>query len=145
MPEQRIWVRTVAFSGSREPTGWMQSRTAELLDALDSRTRVVVGGCVGIDALIARLAYGRGLWVHAVIPADRRFVDPEWRRYCDSAEEMPRDSDYRARNLRMVELCDELIAIVPGPERDHPRSGTWMTIRLARGLRRPAQIHMEGP
>ena len=146
---QQIWRVTVAFSGSREPTGWMQSHAAQIVDALDSATRVVVGGCVGIDALIARLAYKRGLWVHAVLPADRRFVDPDWRDYCDSYEELePSREPFRARNTRMVELIDRggcLHALPQFHEQhdDSKRSGTWMTIRLARGAKKPTRVYLE--
>lgn len=104
----------------------------------------VVGVCVGTDALIAHTAYAiPGVHVHAVVPANRSQIDPDWRKYCDTSEEMPPSEDpYRDRNKRMVDIGNSLVGYPARPEKESPRSGTWMTIRLARKAGKPTEVHI---
>jgi hypothetical protein len=50
--------------------------------------------------------------------------------------------DYRDRDLVIVRVTAVLLAGPPGPEARHPRSGTWLTIRLARKEGKPQIIVM---
>jgi hypothetical protein len=95
-----------------------------------------------VDALAARIAHGGRRRVHTIVPADRSRVDPYWRDHCDTFEEMPSGTDYRARNERIVELSDRLVALPEYPEDDHwsRRSGTWMTVRIARRAGKPVAV-----
>lgn len=47
---------------------------------------------------------------------------------------------YRKRNHFIVELADALIAFPEGPEESHRRSGTWMTVRMAREKGIPVRV-----
>lgn len=131
----------VGFTGTRNVPTAMLPRIRRIVEALPEGTGVVTGGCVGVDAIVARVANQRGLHVHTVLPADRSRVDRAWADHCSTYEEMPAGTDYRARNTRIVELSDEIIAIPEAPEHDprSRRSGTWMTVRIARRAGKPVQ------
>ena len=114
-------------------------------NSLPPDATVVTGACVGVDALFARCAKRVGLKVHTVVPADRSRVDPQWFDWCDSFEEMPEGTDYRARNERVVALITAALMGFPSQAEDHPgmrRSGTWMTIRLAKRAGVPTQTYV---
>jgi hypothetical protein len=42
--------------------------------------------------------------------------------------------DYRPRNCDIVSACSRLLVFPQGPEESYPRSGTWMTYRIARNV-----------
>jgi hypothetical protein len=107
----------------------------------------IVGGCIGGDAVLARLRYGLGRMVHVVLPADRSKVDPEWQLYCTSYEEMPEGTTYRQRDERMVELGTRLIGIANRPEKHGASiySGAWMTIRIGIAQGRPTEAYVLRP
>ena len=137
----------VTFTGTRElPHEW-EPRIHDLVGALPIGAVAVVGVCLGFDALVARLAHQRGVWVHAVVPADRSRVDPDWRRYAATWEEMAPGRTYRQRDERMVALAanyqGRVVAVPRWPEESERsrRSGTWMTVRIAR--LRCLPIHLE--
>ena len=127
---------------SEEIITWTATRRLEegdeqtfirLVDATHPDAKHIVGGCIGGDAVLARLLYLRGRMVHVVLPADRSKVDPEWQLYCTSFEEMPPSTTYRQRDERMVELGTRCIGIANRPEKHGASiySGAWMTIRIA--------------
>jgi hypothetical protein len=123
----------VAFTATRYPRPEDRRKIMNLVMDLPAGTMVIVGAAKGGDVLIACLAFSAGLTVHTVVPANRSQVG-DWRRWTHTYEEMPEGTDYRARNQRMVDLADEVWA-VPQFKEDSPRStrsGTWMTVRLAR-------------
>jgi len=115
----------------------------EAVQSLPEGTRVVTGACIGVDAEVAYLAYGT-YHVHTVVPADRSRVDPQWRDYCDTFEEMPVGTTYRDRNQRIVDLSTRLIGIAQAPEDDihSRRSGTWQTIRMARRAGKAVDVRL---
>lgn len=131
----------LGFSGTRRNlTHPEQAVITDFLYGLDGWDGFVTGGCIGIDHFAA--------WVlvhlfpekrHVVIvPANRSRVAAWWRRVDNGARveviEMPPDTDYRDRNIRLVDECSWLTGI-PEFTEHHPRSqrsGTWQTIRLAR-------------
>jgi predicted Rossmann fold nucleotide-binding protein DprA/Smf involved in DNA uptake len=136
---------TIAFTGARRLAPADVDVVLAVVAALPDGIRVLHGACVGADALVGRAAYERGLGVHAILPALDEYTHVQWARYCHSHEQLaPSPEPYRARNQRLVALCDRLIAFPAWPEVDgrSRRSGTWMTIRLARAAGRPVAIHL---
>jgi hypothetical protein len=91
---------------------------------------VIVGGCVGGDAFAGEVAKTMGLKVHVVLPEDDSQVDPIWVNYAATWE---LGGPYRERNERIVALADAVWAFPNhATQKEDPRSGTWMTINLAR-------------
>lgn len=84
------------------------------------------GDCIGADAQAHDAA--RALGYHIVLHPP---TNPSRRAYCSADEEAP-PLEYLARNKRIVESSELLIAGPSGPER--VRSGTWSTVRYARSL-----------
>ena len=71
-----------------------------------------------------------GLKVHVVLPEDDSQVDPIWVNYATTWE---LGGPYRERNERIVALADAVWAFPNhAAQKDEPRSGTWMTINIAR-------------
>ena len=136
--------KTVGFTGTRSITLADMPIIRQIVTALPDNAHVITGACIGVDAAVARVARQRGLHVHTVVPADRSRVDPHWRDYCTTFEEMPPGTDYRARNTRIVELSTDIIAIADRAEDDPKsrRSGTWMTVRIARKAGKPVDEHV---
>lgn len=133
----------VGFTGARSIVSEQERLVEAALAVLDpSRHVVVTGGCIGIDRLVAVLAHVRGLHVHTILPADRSRLDLDWRQHCTSYEEMPIGTDYRARNERLVARSKRLVALPAHPEDDprSKRSGTWMTVRIARQAVKPIVV-----
>jgi hypothetical protein len=124
----------VGFTGTRRSGIEVERAIHRAFERIDADAQIITGGCIGADALVARYARSLAMLVHTIVPADRSRVDPDWRRFCTSFEEMPPGTDYRARNERIVECSTQLIAIPEYPEHDDRsrRSGTWMTVRIAR-------------
>lgn len=136
--------RYAGFTGTRRITPAMQTSIDTTLACLPDATIVVTGGCIGVDAYVARGAQARGLHVYAIIPANRRQVDPEWATYCTTYKTMPEGTDYRDRNVTIVLRSDCAYAFPEHPEADprSRRSGTWMTIRMCRKLGVPVYVHI---
>jgi predicted Rossmann fold nucleotide-binding protein DprA/Smf involved in DNA uptake len=132
--------------------GWTGTRTLRKRDLWIVRAAVasfvprsvqfVTGGCVGVDAEVARLATTFGVYVHTIIPWDRSRVDPEWSAFCDSHELMPEGSSYADRNRRIVAMSDLLVGVAQHPEGHigSRRSGTWQTLRIARRAGVPTRV-----
>jgi hypothetical protein len=127
------------FTGTQEPPLALVPLIFDVVRALPQDATYVVGCCIGIDALVARVVMQLGRRVHAVVPWDRSKVDAEWRLYCTTFEEMPEPrrwiDRYKERNARIVALGKNgLIGFPRWPEEDgrSMRSGTWQTIRIAR-------------
>jgi hypothetical protein len=96
---------------------------------------IIVGGCIGADAIAANIATSMMIHVHTVLPYDMSKVDPYWETFCSSYEKMPEGTTYKDRNVKIVTLSEELVAFVSEPEFIHgeiTRSGTWQTVRLAK-------------
>lgn len=136
---------TVGFTGTQNLSTKDYETVRSIVLSLPSDIRVVVGGCIGVDDYVAYVAFNSGYHVHAIIPFNRSKVAPDWRDYCTTYEEMPEGTDYRDRNTRIVEeVTDRLIAIAGYPENDPQsrRSGTWMTVRIARRANKLVEEHV---
>jgi len=145
-----IGVGTVAFSGSREiPDGALETIRG-VVRAVSARL-YVTGACIGVDQAIAGMVAKH--WPtrnqRIVVPRNRTRVDEVWLATFGAAHErvaaafMPRGTTYRERNLAMLGegfvgvapvVPDLLVAFPAYPQGDprSARSGTWMTVRLAR-------------
>jgi hypothetical protein len=135
---------TVGFTGTRSIRDCDLERIRAIVLGLPPGTTIVTGACIGVDAIVARIAHSPRYRVHTIVPANRSRVDPYWRKHCDVSEEMALGTDYRARNERIVELSDRLIAIAEYPEDHHraQRSGTWQTVRIARRAGKTVEVHI---
>jgi len=137
--------KIIAVTGARELPEGSEAIISGWLDTVIRASQpeeIVTGGCVGVDALVARLARARGIRVHTIVPANRRLVDPEWQDHCDTYQEMPEGTDYRNRNIALVDRGEMLVAF-PTYEELHPasrRSGTWQTYRIAVKSRKPRLV-----
>lgn len=130
----------LGITGPAYPPEWAKRYIHQTLLTLPAGTIVVTGGCIGVDALAARYAKGIGYEVHTVLPQNKSRVDPEWRDYCDTWEEVR--GDYRARNTRLVAVIDRLWAYpLHASDGRDIGSGTWMTIRIARRVRTPVDVY----
>lgn len=137
-------MRTVGFTGTRNLTKQDYGVIAEVIKNLPDDVRIVNGGCVGVDTLVARYAFLRSLHVHTIFPSDLSQVDPDAYRWCTTSERMPEGSSYRDRDRRIVEESDVLIAFAQYPENYSRslRSGTWMTVRIAKRCNVPVLVYV---
>lgn len=136
----------IGFTGTRRVPDY---RVRDVLDWVDERvatlggTEYTTGACVGFDALVApHLLKTRPDDLHRlIVPANRAQVDTDmfheflthsggWK----AIELMPAGTTYRDRNERILDHADVLLAVADAPENAgrSARSGTWMTVRIAR-------------
>jgi hypothetical protein len=137
----------IAFSGSEKftlETPGLKVCLTNIFKDLPKDTQINVGGCIGLDEIVQVMAYDLGFHVHAVIPANRSKVFEGWKLFCTTCKEMEKDTSYRNRNEEMVRPCDILYAFPEGRERSFPRSGTWLTIRIARSYGKVVKIFLVG-
>lgn len=98
----------------------------------------VSGACIGWDAVFGRtMAETYSDQEHVVIvPADQSRVDAWWEDIDVPVTviNMPEKTSYRDRNLEIVKFSNVLFYCADYPEANPRslRSGTWMTVRLAR-------------
>lgn len=123
----------IGFTGARKVSDGDAVLIMQVIKNLPDDAKVITGGCIGVDALVAEYAYMAGIPVHTILPWDRSRVDPEWGQWATTYEEMPQGTTYRDRNIMIVEKSQALIAFPKHPEDDprSTRSGTWMTVRIA--------------
>lgn len=114
----------------------------EVLAALPPRSWLIVGGQRGVDTVAARRGKQNGHRIHLVVPSAP--YDPESHRYADDIEVAPvginAAHSYKIRDARMVELGVRLLAFPKTPV-EEIRSGTWLTVRMARKAHKPVEIH----
>jgi predicted Rossmann fold nucleotide-binding protein DprA/Smf involved in DNA uptake len=99
----------VAIVGSRHFAA--PERVAEYVNALPARASIVTGSASGVDAAATRAARARGMNVQ-VMPA--------------SFDELADASKSAARNQRLVDACDVLVAFWDGASK-----GTRTTVERA--------------
>jgi hypothetical protein len=131
----------VGFTGSR--TGMTPEQRVAVLDILGLHrgegARFSHGDCVGCDEEAHSIAMELGYIVHVWPPensAARAFTTGHF-------IHAPRP--YRVRDQSIVMMSGVLVAAPSGPEDapDQKRSGTWMTIRMAR--KRGIEIYLVRP
>lgn len=141
----------VGWTGSRDLTDAMRAAIDTYLDYLATRYRatrdvkVVHGGCLGVDEYVSKSASARGIPQVTIFPSNMSQAATACRYRSQEVVQMPEGSTYRQRNEAIVKLATTLVA-VPRFAEDHPRmrrSGTWMTIRIAR--RRGVPLEVLGP
>lgn len=123
----------IGFTASRDLT---KEQGKFVIDTIKNLTEVdgfVTGGCVGGDTIIAkaiRKFHPKALH-KIIIPSNKSQVDSavyDLANPTDNIIFMLDGTDYRARNERIVEESDRMIAFWTG----YHRSGTKMTINISR-------------
>ncbi len=117
----------IGVSGSRSGPSEQQQRFINDLFAVnDQEIEVHHGDCVGVDAAVHTAAQQAN---HRVVihPPDTA----TYRAFCKGSDESMHVLSYRERNQAIVDAVDVLLAFPEGTEATFPRSGTWMTIRMA--------------
>jgi hypothetical protein len=121
----------------------------DFLQGLGGWKGFVTGGCIGFDDFVGRtLVEIFPTHVHRVyVPADRSRVAAWWR---DPAlapfvevREMSPGTTYKDRNIALVNDVAALVAKPKHGSRDvrAARSGTWMTVGIARRQMKPVIFH----
>ena len=95
------------------------------------------GDCIGADAQFSALCDSYHVTVEIHPP-----VDDSKRAFCKAAITFP-VKPYLVRNHDIVDACDKLIAC-PGGNSERLRSGTWATIRYAKGKKPIIVIYPRG-
>lgn len=127
--------RTLTEAGQRNITNALTAQAGDI-------ETVIVGGAIGGDEFAGLAAHKLRLWVKVILPEDVKEADLNYHRYADEAEGR---YPYRERNTRIVQQCSVLWAFPAYPEDDprSKRSGTWMTVRIARKLGRPVRVWVQ--
>jgi len=118
-----------------------------MLDPLEDS--LIVGGCVGADAFAALVATAFGIPVAAIVPLldeqwVKRWADEDWM-FFTTLGWSATDST-RTRNEQLVAQADQVWAFPDRAEgKDNPRSGTWMTIRMARRANKLTLLLVQHP
>lgn len=103
---------------------------------------IITGGCIGCDAIAARIATGLLLRHTVILPEKRGYVDKFWSVY--STDFIEFKGSYKERDAEIVKRSEMLFAFPSCEEKEengeYTRSGTWMTIRLARAKGIPVII-----
>jgi hypothetical protein len=134
----------LAFSGSRDRLSQSEEFLwLDFLQGLGGWKGFVTGGCVGFDDYVGRtLVEIFPTHQHVVyVPADRTRVAAWWRDPAKApfveVREMLPGTTFEDRNRAMVDHAAALVVKPKGPEASYPRSGTWMTINIARSQMKP--------
>jgi hypothetical protein len=118
------WV-TIGFTGTRIGMGMRQLKSLEVLLRLVRPQEVRHGDCVGADAEFHSLAQEHSIRI-VIHPPD----NDSKRAFCHGGF-VVYPKPYLERNKDIVVASDIVFAAPSGPEKQH--SGTWMTVRLAKG------------
>jgi hypothetical protein len=128
-------ITRVGFTGTRQGMTRAQwDYVNEFLDRGATGSSFHEGDCVGADNEAFALAASKGYVTHSWPP-----VDPRFRAFLPADVEHS-TAGYATRNLSIVRSSQILLAAPPGTENNHPRSGSWMTIRMARRADIPVAI-----
>lgn len=130
------WGRRIGFTGTREGMSKVQADKVALLIAQAAEWHH--GQCIGADAQTHAVALD--LMTPIVLhPPDNTALMAD----CPGAYATRAPRPYLDRNRDIVDETDEMVAAVAGPEVH--RSGTWSTIRYAKGRgRRVTTIWPDG-
>ena len=137
----------IGFSGSRkineeDAVLHVQRILNEIYLQYAREAHIITGGCIGVDAIVARVATGLLLEHTVILPEKRGLVDKYWSVYCTQYVE--HIGTYKERDAEIVKRSEILFAFPSCDEKDaegnYTRSGTWMTVRLARQKGIPTSI-----
>jgi hypothetical protein len=129
----------IGFSGSRkilyeDAVLQVEMVLNEIYLQYAKEVEIITGGCVGVDEIVARVATGLLLNHTVILPEKRGLIDKHWSVYCTKYIE--HKGSYKERDAEIVKRSDILFAFPSCDEKDaegnYTRSGTWMTVRLAR-------------
>lgn len=127
---------TVGFTGTRKGlSAAAYSTLAWFFDAIKTPATLRHGDCIGADSSAHYIAQRRGFQV-IIHPPDQKAL----RAYCKDAFSVLPEKPYLERNKDIVAASDRLFAAVPGPEDEHPSSGTWATVRYAEAAYLPVTL-----
>ncbi len=93
----------------------------QYVNGLVDTVEIVTGGRPGGEMVVARAAIERGLNVHMVISADRSQLDPEWKTFCTSSEELPDGTLPSDHAIHILDQVEGLVLIMRRPSA-HPAS-----------------------
>lgn len=137
-PNRRVTIPRYGFTGSRYFSPIHGAALDEVLTAHMDGSEYTTGGAVGVDTYVLRKMTG---WLpdahHRVcLPEHGADWDNEFLSLADEVIRVPNTMDHpwRSRNAAILDHSDILLAF-PLHDEDHgqsKRSGTWMTIRMAR-------------
>jgi hypothetical protein len=118
----------IGFTGTQQGMTVEQATAVEsLLDVLGKDgAEVHHGDCIGADEEFHAFCNERGFRIVVHPP-----IDPAKRAFVKDRSEMWPAYDYRTRNGHIVRHSEVLIA-TPRLDHEERRSGTWMTIRMAK-------------
>ena len=126
----------VGFTGTKQGMRPEQSQAVYvLLSKLYSKhSKFHHGDCIGADIQAASMADCFGYFVVCHPPVKRKY-----RGWFQNNDAIMAEYDYVVRDHSIVDSSEVLIA-TPHTSYEIIRSGTWTTIRYARGLNRPIYI-----
>jgi hypothetical protein len=120
-------------TGSREkPTG-VQVRNCRQWIEDNKPQELHHGGCVGADEAVAQIGACHTPKCVCHPPLERSLASQYAIQISDQC--LP-DKPYEDRNQDIVNICDILLAM-PKTMKEEQRSGTWMTVRMARRAKKP--------
>jgi len=118
------------FTGSQD--GAPSARIISVLDSLklELDDLIVTGGCIGVDSQIFHAVRKQYPTINQLVifPADLSKVDSSILPLATNFIQMPKGTDYRDRNERLVLESDKMVAFWTGRK----RSGTYMTMNIAK-------------
>ena len=132
-------------TGTRNPPENIDDIVFEWIQSLPAGSTIYHGGCVGVDAVVARLAWQAGHKVIAVLPILGGQIDRDsWQRWSHFVIYAPMgvgsENDYRARNKLLVHQLYKRGGLLKAFWNGRKRSGTSMTINIAKGEQVPVEI-----
>ncbi len=91
------------------------------------------GDCIGADEHCVDIVRGMRALTGTVKIVNHPPLDEKQRAF-QGGDVIRKRYTYRTRNKHIVTASDILLAFPSGSEKSQPRSGTWMTVRIARKL-----------
>ena len=115
------------------------------LESLPRVSTIYHGACIGIDAMVAQLAWQIGHKVVAVIPAvTSQVAIASWKHWSHfviyAPEGRGNENAYRARNKLLVRQLHQRGGLLKAYWNGNKRSGTYMTINIAKSAGVPVEI-----
>jgi len=132
----------IGVTGSRKgPTIEQLSKTFDLLKNLyiihKGKSTLHHGCCTGYDAKATAIAWAIGYRITGHPPVDETFLS---KIALSLSYDIMDPDEYLSRNKDIVNKSEIIIAAPETVEEKSPRSGTWYTIRYAKGLNKSGTI-----